>query len=130
MQSTTIDIIQRLRVLNLYKNLHKQLMVVNKLLSNNQIQSNNKLHKSLEQFNETLRNEFRQNSVSDSRYCMQKNEMLFLANAYSTYLNSTRRTLELYDRYCRGERSIEESARLVGLRLPKQYEDPNGTAHK
>jgi hypothetical protein len=31
--------------------------------------------------------------------------------------------LELYARYCKGERSIEESARIVGLKLPKLYQE-------
>ncbi len=48
--------------------------------------------------------------------------MTFLANAYGTYLSSTVETLALYVRYCKGERSIEESANIVGLRLPKQYD--------
>jgi hypothetical protein len=72
-----------------------------------------------------LRNEFEQNSVSDSKYCMEKDQMIFLANAYSTYLTSTVETLALYARYCKGERSIEESANIVGLRLPKQYNPSN-----
>lgn len=114
MQSSAIDVVQRLKVLHLYKNLYKNIRT-----PSNKIKNTN-LH-------ELLRNEFRQHSVSDSKYCMEKNEMQFMANAYLTYLNSTRNTLELYARYCKGERSIEDSARLVGLKLPKLYqENSNG----
>lgn len=103
------DLVQKLKVLNLYKQLYR----------------NVKQPQSTTQFVELLRNEFRQNSVSDSRYCMQKDEMYFVANAYQTYLSSTKRTLELYAKYCKGERSIQESAEKVGLRLPKQYQPPS-----
>ena len=115
MQSSAIDVLQRVRILNLYKNLYKNLRAP---LTQNVTNTN--LH-------ELLRNEFRQHSVSDSKYCMEKNEMYFIANSYLTYLNSTNKTLELYARYCKGERSIEDSAKLVGLKLPKLYqENANG----
>ena len=71
-----------------------------------------------------LRNEFRQNAVTASRYCMAKDEMMFLGSAYLTYLDSTKRTIELYGKYAKGERSIEESARIVGLKPPKLYQEP------
>jgi hypothetical protein len=117
MQSAA-DLAQRLRVLSLYKNLYKNLRIVQPSLQpqNDQLV----IQKSNHAF---LRNEFRQNSVSDSRYCMEKNEMFFMANAYLTYLQSTKATLDLYAKYCKGERSIESSANLVGLKLPKLYQE-------
>ena len=124
MQSSAADIAQRLRVLGLYKNLYKHLRVVQPSLnkSRNDNSQNDKLilHKSNHAL---LRNEFRQNLISDSRYCMEKNEMFFMANAYLTYLKSTKATLDLYAKYCKGERTIESSANLVGLKLPKLYQE-------
>ncbi len=102
--TSAVDLIQRTRVLSLYKNLFKHLKA----------SKTNATH-----FQKLLRSEFRQNSVSDSKYCLQKNELFFLGNAYETYLSSTQKTLFLYSKYCKGERSIEESARIVGLKLPK-----------
>lgn len=108
---------QRTKALELYKTLYRNLRISN--LGNSGLQ-----------YVEILRNEFRQHSVSDSKYCMQKNEMVFMARALSTYLTSTNQTLHLYAKYCRGERSIEEAANIVGLRLPKQYEGPNTASKK
>lgn len=117
---------QRSKTLGLYKQLYKHLRL-SKTQPNLAIvtQTNQKNLKLEEPYVEILRNEFRQHLVSDSKYCMQKDEMLFMANAFCTYLTSTQQTLDLYAKYCRGERSIEDAAKIVGLRLPKQYEGPS-----
>jgi hypothetical protein len=130
MQNSVSNIIQRYKVLALYKSLFKYLRV-NKcapILASLSTETQQQIVKS-EPYLELLRNEFRQNTVSDSKYCMQKDEMYFLGNAYLSYLESTRDTLALYAKYCRGERSIEEAANIVGLRLPQQYQGPT-TANK
>ena len=45
-------------------------------------------------------------------------------SSYRTVLSSSRRSQELQEKYKGvGERSIEESAKLVGLNLPKLYKD-------
>ena len=116
MQRTTVDMAQRLKVLGVYKQLYKYLNP-SRLAAPATSQS-----RSDYVYIEQLRNEFRLNSVSDAKYCMPKDEMFFLASTYATYLDATHKTLDLYGRYCRGERSIEESANIVGLRLPKTYE--------
>lgn len=108
---------QRIKALDLYKRLYRNLKI-------------NNLGKNEEPYVEILRNEFRQHSVSDSKYCMQKDEMMFMARALSTYLSSTNQTLALYSKYCRGERSIEEAANIVGLKLPKQYQGPSTVTKK
>lgn len=47
----------------------------------------------------------------------------YLANSYLTYLRSSRRQDELMSKYFhKPERSVEQSARLVGLSLPKRAE--------
>ena len=124
MQSA-LDLAQRSKALSLYKHLYKCLrapIIIGQQKQSELTKQENKPAKN--NFHELLRNEFRQSSVSDSRYCMQKNELFFLARAYLTYLTSSNETLALYSKYCRGERSIEESAKIVGLRLPRQYEPP------
>ncbi|RNA39660.1 hypothetical protein BpHYR1_022087 [Brachionus plicatilis] len=108
---------QRSRALDLYKKLYRNLRMAS-------------MRKGEESYVDILRSEFRQHSVSDSKYCMQKNEMMFMARTLSTYLTSTKQTLQLYAKYCRGERSIEEAANIVGLRLPKQYQGPSTAAKK
>ena len=122
MQSAS-DLVQRLKVLSLYKNLYKNLRLVQpSSLSDNTMNIQHEQY--VQKHNHALlRNEFRQNFLSDSRYCMEKNEMYFMANAYLSYLKSTRSTLDLYAKYCKGERSIEASANLVGLKLPKLYQE-------
>ena len=138
--SSSADLIQRFRVLGLYKQLYKRL-ALNPTASSvaiSAVQSQKdgsstgasqttKSSTSRLAIAQILRDEFRQNNVSDSRYCMQKNELFFLGNAYLTYLRSTEETLSLYATYCKGERSIESSAAIVGLRLPKLYINTNPT---
>jgi hypothetical protein len=115
MQRSIADVGQRLKVLSLYKNLYKNLKLDRQLN-----EAPKRGHDS--RYIEQLRNEFRQYSVTDSKYCMPRDEMFFVASVFSTYLDSTQKTLELYSRYCRGERSIQEAANIVGLGLPKVFE--------
>jgi hypothetical protein len=115
MQSTS-NLLSRSNALSLYKNLYKNLKQTKT--------------SELNVYRVLLRNEFIQHSVSDSKYCMEKDQMFFLGNAYLTYLESTKETLTLYARYCKGERSIEQSANIVGLRLPKLYDQNQTSAPK
>jgi hypothetical protein len=126
MQNTIPNIIQRFKVLALYKDLYKHLKV-NKIERVLPVDSENQTDKETSERKPELhlgllRSEFRQNSVSDGKYCMQKDEMFFLGNAYASYLKSTRETLGLYAKYAKGERSIESAAKIVGLNLPKLYQ--------
>lgn len=119
MQHSVADLAQKFKVLGVYKQLYKHVKLerlVPEALSTKEVQH---IVKSDTRYIEQLRNEFRQYSVSDSKYCMQKDEMYFLANTYATYLQSTQNTLGLYAKYCKGERSIKEAAAIVGLQLPK-----------
>lgn len=120
MQKSAVDLSKKFRVLAVYKQLYKYLKLDRNITSSVAINVKNNSNSLIDQ----LRDEFRQNSVTDSKYCMRKDEMLFLATTYATYLDSTRKTLDLYSRYCRGERSIQEAAQTVGLRLPKTYTEP------
>jgi hypothetical protein len=102
--------------MNLYKNLYK--FVRNNSLSNDK-------GSFAANFNGYIRNEFQQNSVTDGKYCVEENQQKILADAYLTYLQSTNKCLNLYDTYAKGERSIKDSAAIVGLGLPKTYQPPN-----
>ena len=57
--------------------------------------------------------------VTDGQLCKKKFDMLFLADSYRCYLESTRRYKELVHKYQgRGERSVKQTADLVGFKLP------------
>ncbi|VDM61403.1 unnamed protein product [Angiostrongylus costaricensis] len=59
-------------------------------------------------------------SIAERTYSKAPEETRHLAGLYATYLSSARKLVELETRYHGGERSIEESARLVGLSVPKK----------
>lgn len=95
---------QRSNILNLYKSLTREV-------------GNDKTLFNL------IRNEFRENAVTASKYCKEDNEQHFIAKTYLSYLRNTKEYSILQSKYAKGERSIEDSANIVGLRLPKQYHD-------
>lgn len=66
-----------------------------------------------------LMDQMRDHQVTQRVYSKAPEEAEHVANLYTTYLSSTRALTQLESRYSRGERSVEESARLVGLALPK-----------
>ena len=114
---TMANNLKRPNVLKLYKQLIKYVSINKNLTAAQYLQTN------AEDIRDFLRNEFKLNTVTDAKYCMEKDQMVFLGSAYLTYLDSTKKTLALYSRYCKGERSIEESAAIVGLKLPKLYQE-------
>ena len=65
---------------------------------------------------------FSENKVSENRYCRQPGAATIDAETYLTLLESSRLHRDLVQEYHgQGERSVEEAAKLVGLRLPEQY---------
>lgn len=61
----------------------------------------------------------RKYKVTDAQLCKKKEEMLFLADSYRCYLESTRRYKELVQKYRgKGERSVKQTADMVGFKLP------------
>lgn len=73
--------------------------------------------------------QYRKYNVTDQKLCRGRQELNYLAQTYLSYLSNTRKHKELYAEYHgKGERSVEETANLVGLRLPKLYDD--GTENK
>lgn len=64
--------------------------------------------------------QYRKHQVTDQRICLADAQLYFLGETYLTYLNSLRLVKRLQNEYhTKGERSVEESAKLVGLGLPK-----------
>ena len=64
--------------------------------------------------------QYRKYKIVDTQLCKKKDEMLFLADSYRCYLESTRRYKELLQKYQgKGERSIKETADMVGFKLPQ-----------
>ncbi|XP_013781309.1 protein FMC1 homolog [Limulus polyphemus] len=69
----------------------------------------------------------RKHQVTEKRVCRGQAELQYLAHTYLCYLSSIRRQKELHEMYHgKGERTIKETASLVGLTLPddRAREDP------
>ena len=59
--------------------------------------------------------------MSENRYCRQPGAATVDAETYLTLLRSSRVHRDLVEEYHgKGERSIKQSAELVGLKLPEQ----------
>ncbi|XP_071942948.1 protein FMC1 homolog [Antedon mediterranea] len=63
--------------------------------------------------------QFRKFKVTNEKNCRARNEAHHNAHTYNCLLRSTRELEVLHATFYRGERSIEESAKLVGLKLPE-----------
>ncbi|CAK6960397.1 protein FMC1 homolog [Scomber scombrus] len=62
-----------------------------------------------------------EHTVTGERYCRAQQEALHASHTYLCLLTSTRNHLALHNIYHgKGERSPEEAAGLVGLRMPTQ----------
>lgn len=65
--------------------------------------------------------QFRKHEVTQEQQCKHQAEMQFLADTYSTYLEAQREWKVLNDYYhARGERSVAETAKMVGFNLPHE----------
>lgn len=63
--------------------------------------------------------QFRKYQTTDLQLCKAKDEMQFLGNTYLTYLRSLRQYKAINANYKgKGERSIKDTADLVGFKLP------------
>lgn len=63
--------------------------------------------------------QYRAHLVTGSKLCKHQDELRHVAQTYLCLLESTARQQELASLYSRGERTVKESANLVGLRLPE-----------
>lgn len=63
--------------------------------------------------------QYRKYQTTDQQLCKAIDEMHFRARTYYNYLYSARMSKEINKEYKgRGERSVEDTARLVGFKLP------------
>ena len=58
--------------------------------------------------------------VTGAKHCKQQHEVKYLAETYLCLLESNAKQAELSAIYTRNERTTEQAANLVGLRLPKE----------
>lgn len=57
--------------------------------------------------------------VTDAQLCKKKDEMIFVADTYRCYLESSRRYKDILEKYhTRGERTVKQTADMVGFKLP------------
>ncbi|XP_054153601.1 protein FMC1 homolog [Oppia nitens] len=67
---------------------------------------------------------YRRHDVTDQRVCRPKHELKYLADTYRCYLNSSRNYQQIYDQfYSKGERSVTETAQMLGFKLPNQSQE-------
>lgn len=79
---------------------------------------NGVLNKESPQF-QYIASNFQKYQTTDQVLCKAKEEMKFLGETYLCYLQSLRRQNAIQKEYSgKGERSIEETASLVGFKLP------------
>lgn len=63
--------------------------------------------------------QYRKHQTTDQQLCKAADEMHFKAKTYYDYLHSSRRYKEINAEFKgKGERSVEETARMVGFKLP------------
>ncbi|EDW66518.1 protein FMC1 homolog [Drosophila virilis] len=63
--------------------------------------------------------QYKKFETTDQQLCKARNEAIFLGQTYLTYLSSLRKYNALYkDYHSRGERTVKETADLVGFKLP------------
>ncbi|XP_071825521.1 protein FMC1 homolog isoform X2 [Apostichopus japonicus] len=66
--------------------------------------------------------QYRSNQVTSEKVCRAREELLHKARSYLSLLQGIREHEALNQEYKGRERTLEESANLVGLRLPKSPE--------
>ncbi len=71
-----------------------------------------------------IKDEYRRYRPITSKYCKHTDEILFVAQAYLTYLESVRQCKIIHSTYSKGERTVEQAANIVGLQLPKTLDHP------
>ncbi|XP_031625621.1 protein FMC1 homolog [Contarinia nasturtii] len=66
-----------------------------------------------------ITNQFQVHQTTDQTLCKAREEMRFLGETYLCYLRSLRKYAEIQKEYKgKGERSIKETADMVGFKLP------------
>ncbi|CAM1323867.1 Srrd (predicted) [Pycnogonum litorale] len=70
-----------------------------------------------------LKRQFKNYEVTEEKLCRGRKEMNHMGNSYLCYLTSNRAYKKLHGEYhSKGERTIQETASLVGLTLPNSHD--------
>lgn len=72
-----------------------------------------------------LKDEYRRHRSVTSKYCKGSDEILFVANTYLTYLQSVRQRKVIHATYSKGEKTVQQAANIVGLKLPETTDQPH-----
>lgn len=63
--------------------------------------------------------QFRKYNTTDQQLCKAREEMEFIAKTYLCYLKSSRLEREILEEFHgKGERTVSETAKMVGFKLP------------
>lgn len=66
-----------------------------------------------------ISSQYRKYKTTDQQLCLKRDEMTFLGNTYLCYLQSLRKQEDIQKHYKgSGERSVAETADMVGFKLP------------
>lgn len=66
-----------------------------------------------------ITNQFQKYQTTDQTLCKARDEMKFLGETYLCYLSSLRKLSDIQKEYKgKGERSVKETADMVGFKLP------------
>lgn len=64
-------------------------------------------------------NQYRKYQTTDEQLCRAREEKKFIANTYLCYLRSSRLHKEINEEFHgKGERTVEQTAKMVGFKLP------------
>lgn len=69
---------------------------------------------------EVIKQSVRKNEITDQRICRAPKEIEFIGQCYQTYLKSGARYSELLNKYTKHERTVKQTAEMLGFKLPKQ----------
>lgn len=62
--------------------------------------------------------EYRSNQVTPAQYCRGPHEMAWIGDTYLQYIRSQRICRELTDKHQRREKTVQETADMIGFKLP------------
>ncbi|KAK6183289.1 hypothetical protein SNE40_010795 [Patella caerulea] len=77
-----------------------------------------------------VKDQFRNFQVTTEKVCRGRNEVYHTGETYLCLLQNLRKYEELHAQYHSQERSVESSANLVGLKLPKTYNPDSNPSNK
>eukprot|EP00090_Calanus_glacialis_P016621 TRINITY_DN259_c0_g1_i1.p1 TRINITY_DN259_c0_g1~~TRINITY_DN259_c0_g1_i1.p1 ORF type:complete len:117 (-),score=34.72 TRINITY_DN259_c0_g1_i1:74-424(-) len=65
--------------------------------------------------------QYKKNAVTQEQHCKHQEEMTFMAETYLTYLSSQRAWYDVQQEFhAKGERTIAQTAKMVGFNLPHE----------